>query len=258
VTIDPLHDASGDADPDRAAHRLFTLVQRERVTAGVPPLVWDDAVAATARQHAADLRTRLANDATGPADQGSPIAAASVRETMAVASSIDDAFARLMADPQRHAILMSPALTSSGVGVVASEDGQVYVAQIFVRTPSAVAAEAVARDLETRIHDADADIKVDRDLSAIARSIATATMAGLDNKKLDEILDTGLRRVKDRYVKLLTSVSTTVDLPSIDPITLVNAPQIDHVGIAVVQGHHPTLGDNTIWIFIVMARRNDI
>ena len=257
VMIDPLQDSSGDVDADHAARRLFTLLQRERVTSGIPPLVWDDATAATARQHAEDLHTGLTNNGSIP-QSSSKLVAASVEENMAVANSIDDAFTKLMATRDRRDVAMSPAMTGSGVGVVTGDDGRVYVVQIFARTPGTIIPEAMARDLERRIHAANDGIKLDIDLSTIAKELAAGMVAGLDGKKLEDILLFGRARVKRRYVRLLTSVTTTVDLPALDPITLVNAPNVDHVGIAVIQGYHPTLGNNAIWIVTVMARRKEI
>jgi len=251
ATIDPLHDANDDRDPDRAAQRLFTLLQRERVTSGLPALVWDDHSAATARQHAADMRATLANDGASGQFHHSQIVAASVLEYMAVGSTADDAFTKLMANSERRANAMSAAVTSAGIGVAIGDDRQIYVAQIFLRTPPTIVPEAVATDLENRIHDANPDILPEPQLTQAATDIAEAIGKGADDHGLKKLLQGAQQRTK---CWLEMSTSETVDLASVDPIKLVTIPKTDHIGIAVFQGHHPKLGDNAISIVIMMCR----
>ncbi|HEV7558256.1 MAG TPA: hypothetical protein VGO00_22460, partial [Kofleriaceae bacterium] len=122
------------------------------------------------------------------------------------------------------------------------------------RTPPTIVPEDVATDLENRIHAADEHIFVDEALQEIALDLANGIKSGLSDHKLRGILNGGMGRLKG-YVTVLSSVTPTVNLAAVDPIKLVNFPKIDHVGIAVIQGHHPTLGDNVITIVVVMARR---
>ncbi|HEV7558929.1 MAG TPA: CAP domain-containing protein [Kofleriaceae bacterium] len=252
VTIDPLHDPSGDHDPDHAAHRLFTMLQRERVTAGAYPLVWDDRVAAQARKRADEVRAGIESGA-GPKFTPSGIIAASVVENMAVAPSIDDAFTRLMANRERRDTAMSPQMTGSGVGVALGADGQVYVSQIFVHTPGKISGDWTARDLERRIHDADSHLVVDGNLTEVAKDIAPQVIAGLAGRKMTQLLVEAGSRVG--YGELKVSMKTTVDLASMEPRSLITAPNINRFGIAVMQGHHPKVGDNAIWIVVVMGHQ---
>ncbi|HEV7558928.1 MAG TPA: hypothetical protein VGO00_25825, partial [Kofleriaceae bacterium] len=107
VTIDPLYHPGDDRDPDRAARRLFTLLQRDRVVVGLPQLTWDDNSATKALQHAEDTRTALAG--TNPEfHRTRKIAAATIIENDVVASTVDEAYAKLMADSERRASAMSP------------------------------------------------------------------------------------------------------------------------------------------------------
>jgi hypothetical protein len=253
LTLDPLHDPTGDDDAERAAHRLFTLLQRERVTFGVPALAWDDTSAAAARQHASTLRDKLEHGGDGPAFQHASIAAASVDENMAVASSIDDAFAKLLAQRERRELELSPAMTAGGVGVALGDDGRVYVSQIFLRVTPVIETEIVEHALEQRIHAANHKIKADWDLRAIAHQIAHGIVTGRDDAKLAGMMLEARERVKDRYVHLFTAVSTITDLPGLDPLSLVTVPKTDRIGIAVLQGRHTVLGDNAISIIIVMG-----
>ena len=251
ATIDPLHDPNDDHDPDRAAQRMFTLLQRERVTSGLPALVWDDRTAATARQHAADMRATLANEGAGGQFHHSNIVAASVVENMVAAATADEAYRKLMANPARRGNAMDAAVTTIGIGAAIGDDGQIYVVQIFLRTPPTIVPELVAADLEKRIHAANHDILPENQMTEAATDIAEAVKKGGDDHEVNKILNGAQQRIK---CWLDLSISETVDLASVDPIKLVTAPKANHIGIAVVQGHHPKLGDNAISIVILMCR----
>ena len=51
VTVDPRHDDVAVTSPVDAEHRLLADVNRDRLAAGLPALLWDDRLAEVARGH---------------------------------------------------------------------------------------------------------------------------------------------------------------------------------------------------------------
>ncbi|HEV7558255.1 MAG TPA: CAP domain-containing protein [Kofleriaceae bacterium] len=252
LVVDPLRDDSGDLDRDKAAHRMFLLLQRDRVAAGLPPLAWDDRAAADALHHAEDLRDGVRSGAP-PKFRKSSLAGKTTVSNMTRGANVDDAYAKLMTDAGRRNNAMSADMTSGGVGIAG--DGQdLFVAEVFANLPPSRDAEALARYFERRIVAIDDTLAVDNELASIAQEIAVALRAGGDRYELDLILYARSRQIY-RYGKFYFSVVTTVDPDKVEPMSLVTHEKIDHLGIGIVQGYSPKLGDNALWIVSVFALR---
>lgn len=251
LVIDPLHDPRGDGDPDKAAHRVFELLQRDRAAAGMRVLAWDAGAAAAAKGHA----DQLASSESGGGDKAAAVKLPSTRvvENVGEGVSVDDAYARLMAAEQRHAAAMANDYTSAGVGV-ASANGRVFIAQIFVTALRTIDTEAAARDLEKRVVASSKLLTVEPKLARVARTLADARARGASDVDLQHILDTAYG---PGYPKLWYTVTTTPDLASLDAKTLDHVSKVDHIGIAITQGVDPKLGKQLFTIITVVGKKTD-
>ena len=252
LVVDPLLDASGDTDNDKAAHRMFLLLQRDRVAAGLPPLAWDDRAATAALEHAEDLRAGI-RAGTPPQFRKVSFTVPKVVSNIVTATTIDDAYAKIMADPTPRAHSMSAEMTAGGIGVVGNAQ-ELYISQLFVSVPVVQDTAALAITFERAIEGAGRSIAGDAELSSIATEIAAALRAGGDQRKLEWILYARTRQIR-KYSKFYFSVTTTIDPSNVQPSALVNHPNVDHIGVGVAQGHNPELGDNALWIVSVQAQR---
>jgi len=113
-----------EADP-AAELALFSLVNAERVKAGVAPLAWDEQLRQVARQHSAEMFALGYFAHTSPIS-GSPtdrLQAAGIRyytagENLAYAPSVQAAHAGLMASAGHRQNILSAEFTRIGIGVM--------------------------------------------------------------------------------------------------------------------------------------------
>jgi uncharacterized protein YkwD len=139
--------APDDAPVDGAAQaeqRLLASVNRDRAAAGLPVLLWDDAVAAVARSYSEEMRTTRVvahiSSTTGSAADRVRAAGIDTRivlENVARAYGLNEAHQALMNSPGHRANLMSAAATHVGMGVAFGDDSsgrrELYITQVFTR-----------------------------------------------------------------------------------------------------------------------------
>jgi len=255
LVVDPLRDASGDLDRDKAAHRMFLLLQRDRVAAGLSALAWDDRAATDALHHAEDLREGVRAGAP-PQFRKSSFGGKTVVSNMTRAATVDEAYAKMMAEPGRRANAMSVAMTAGGIGIAGDHD-DLFVSEVFASLAPTRDTQAIADFFEKRIVTLRDNLKIDPWLSSVAKEIAETLRAGGDHYQLELVLH-GRIGGKDspvHYTNHYFTVVTTLDPQKIEPLSLLNHEIFDHIGVGVVQGYSSKLGDNTLWIVSVFARR---
>jgi uncharacterized protein YkwD len=256
LVIDPLRDASGDLDRDKAAHRMFLLLQRDRVAAGLPPLAWDDRAAADALHHAEDLRDAVRTGAA-PQFRKSQFGGKTAVSNMTRAATVDDAYAKMMSDPGRRANAMSAEMTAGGVGIAGDHD-DLYVSEVFASVAPTRDPQALADYFEKRILALRTDLASDPWLTSVAKEIAATLRAGGDHEQLELVLHgriAGKDDIHAHYTNHYFTVVTTLDPQKVEPLSLLNHEIFDHIGVGVVTGYSPKLGDNTVWIVTVFGRR---
>lgn len=127
-----------EADP-AGERQMFDLVNEERASAGVAPLVWDDRLVPIARAHAEEM-FRLRYFAHQSPTTGTPfdrLKAAGITytragENLAYAQSVTVAHRGLMSSEGHRANLLSPEYTRFAVGVIsAGAYGRMFT-QLFV------------------------------------------------------------------------------------------------------------------------------
>jgi len=131
------------ADASLAEDHLWSLVQRTRESRGLLPLRQVDALTRAARRHAGDLgrgETFGHETSSGNAMQrleAQGVTALRATENVAVAASVAEAHAALMASPSHRANLLDAQVSAGGVGVVLKRDSRgrwsAVVSQLFAQ-----------------------------------------------------------------------------------------------------------------------------
>ncbi|HTR53554.1 MAG TPA: CAP domain-containing protein [Kofleriaceae bacterium] len=245
-------------------HGLYALINRDRTAAGLPPLAWDDKLADVARGHSAEMeKTRTVahwSPTTGTvADRtkAAGIKTLVVLENVARGFGIASVHDGLMTSPAHRANIMHRAATNVGIGVAFhdSDSGrELYVTQVFTRvTPRidpAKAKDVIAQRIRTV-----RPVAANPLLASVADEYVQGLVAG---QKREELADMVKKRT-DALARSFASVNmvTTVvaDLDAIDAKQLVGDYKADDIGIGIVQAPHPDLGDNAIWVVVLMAQR---
>jgi uncharacterized protein YkwD len=190
--------------PESAAieKRLLALVNEERESRGLPPLLLSDGLAALARRHSADLalsgtlshlsssgesfQDRLVKAGFFYAGAGENVA----RSEIYVADMVHRS---LMESPEHRENILDPRFDTAGIGAVETKDGFYFITQDFIRAIEPFSEEAArvriagriqewrsARSLPPLIFQDDAD--------RLAQGFAEARVAGTQTPSLADLL----------------------------------------------------------------------
>ncbi|HEY5944630.1 MAG TPA: CAP domain-containing protein [Kofleriaceae bacterium] len=265
ITIEPTHDDEVVVTAEDAEKRLLALMNRDRLAAGLPALLWDDRVAAVSRAHSEDMRkTKIVahiSPTTGSAadrTRAAGIKTAVVLENVARAYGVGEAHAGLMNSPGHRANVLASSATHVGIGVVLGEEvsgrREMFLTQVFIRVPPKVE-PAQAADLVRQRIDQVRPVVVNAKLQGVAQELAEGLAAG----KTRDSLWPGARRKLDAmntaYARVGSVVSAVAELDSIDGKSLVGDYKPDDIGVGIAQGNHPDIGEGAIWIVVLMAER---
>jgi uncharacterized protein YkwD len=133
---------TGDA---RAAEKLaFASLNRDRQSAGLPVVAWDETLARAARGYSEEMARRqvvehVSRESGNAADRIRRVGvrAVLVRENVGRANSIADAQRSFMSSPGHRANVLARGMTRAAVGVALRKDGggagTVYITQLFVK-----------------------------------------------------------------------------------------------------------------------------
>jgi uncharacterized protein YkwD len=250
---------------DEAERRLLVSLNRDRAAAGLPALRWDGAVAQVARGYSEEMRrTHLVahvSPTSGSAVdrvRAAGIKTGVVMENVARAYGIDEAHQALMNSPAHRANLMSAVATHVGIGLAFGEldagRRELFLTQVFTRVPPVLdrvqALAAVRRKLGAAR--AVPDIAgLDRIAQRLADGLAAGKSADAAYQAIGDQVN-GLGRLYQRVGRVISAVA---DLDRIDGAGLLGGEPVDELGLGIAQGPHPEIGDNAIWIVVLLANR---
>lgn len=258
----PMPPEQASAEPARDEKKVFEMINAERSSAGLKPIVWDDAVAGVARSVSQSLQSSSSIDIIGAlakADIASPV----VVQNPGRARSAEEAQVRFSFSPTHRANYMNPEITNGGVGAVPGGNDPsgrptVYVTELFVKELPPINTAEVREKLREAIarkrKDARAaPMKSDPLLEDVAQKYAQALAEakGSPSKAhLDEIL-APLRR-PFRTVNIIAGAKN-------DPLEFAEEPGIvgnaKVYGLGVAQGGHPVIGKNAGYVAVLVGTR---
>jgi len=249
-----------------AEKRLLDLVNADRAQFGLPALVPDPAVAAVARAHSQEMyetgvvahispRTGSAADRVKAVHIVTPV----VLENVARAYGVVEAEQGLMNSPGHRANILSKDATNIGVGVVVGEEvagrRELFITQVFTfkgGKVDPVAAVAQVRKAISGVSMASEDPQ----LSRLAQHQADEVASGVT--PADSTKHTSARAnaegLPGRYSRVSTAVIPVPKVSAFQPNKIFDA-KITNYGVGIAQGPNPTLGDNAIYIVLLIAVR---
>jgi uncharacterized protein YkwD len=265
LTVASSHDDPPAASTEQAEQRLLASLNSDRMAAGLSPLLWDDRLAAVGRSHSDEMkRTRVVahvSPTTGSAGdrvRAAKIKAGVVLENVARAYGIKEAHEALMSSPGHRANLMSSAATHIGIGVVFGNEvsgrNEMFITQVFTRVPPKIDPASAVATVFRKLA-AQRPVTSAPRLTVLAQPFADALAAGRPREKAYDEIRARLEGLGKFYVRVETAISATADLDALDGAAMLEGSMTDEVGIGVAQGPHPELGDNTIWVVLLLAQR---
>jgi uncharacterized protein YkwD len=252
---------------DAAERELFDLVNAERRRAGLTALRWYEPAAQVARAHSAEMRDRhvVAHESptTGtPADRArrAGIHVPLVLENVGRAESVAALHDGLMHSPGHRANILNAEATHIGIGfaLASAPPKELYVTQLFVRVLEPIDVEAARARVRAAIHErrqrqgagvARTDALVDQSAQALAEALASHR-GSLDAEQRKALLTPTLRR----YKELHTEIGVVAE-----PLEIVTGGNVTSaataIGVGIAQGTHPELGDNAIYVVVLLATK---
>jgi len=266
VTVDPAHDDPPAATPEDAEHRLLANLNRDRAAAGLPMLLWDDRIAGVARGHSEEMRrTRVVahiSPATGSAAdrvRAAKIRTGVVLENVARAYGVNEAHDGLMNSPGHRANLMSGVATHIGIGVLFGEEvsgrREMFITQVFTRVPPKIDRAKVAEAVRQKLVAVRSRLLQTPVLGGLAQQLADGLAAGESRDQAYLVIKHPIDGLGRSYQRVGTVITATADLDALDGGGLVGDSTADDIGIGIAQGPHPEIGENAIWIVLLLATR---
>jgi len=264
----PYRDTPPIATADDAEARLLASVQRDRAALGLAALVVDDRLAQVARAHSEEMReSRVvanASPTTGAAidrARAAQIHTRAVTELVNRASGVRAAYDDLSGLPSARATLMSPALTHVGIGVALGADvaghRELFVTHMLMRVPPILdrpRAIDLVRDKLTATHPG---AKPAPPLFSYAQAFADHLAAGEPRDVAYQAIKAHIDGLGRSYRVVDRVITVTDDLETLDGAQLfaTTAARDPELGIGIAQGTDAELGDNAIWVVVLVAER---
>jgi uncharacterized protein YkwD len=266
VTVDPSHDDPPAATSEEAEHRLLANLNRDRAAAALPTLLWDDRVAVVARGHSEEMRRTHAvahiSPATGSAAdrvRAAKIKTGVVLENVARAYGVNEAHDGLMNSPGHRANLMSGVATHVGIGVLFGEEisgrREMFITQVFTRVPPKIDPVNAVETVRQKLVATRPTLLHTPVLGKLAQQLADRLAAGESRDDAYQAIKRPLGGLGRIYQRIGSVVTSTADLDAVDGPGLIGDATADDIGIGIAQGPHPELGDNAIWIVLLLASR---
>jgi uncharacterized protein YkwD len=265
ITVEPSRDDIPIIDPKEAEKRLLALVNADRQTFGLPGLLWDERVADVARGHSTEMRkTKVVahvSPTTGSAAdrvRTAKIKTAVVLENVARAYGIGEAHLGLMNSPGHRANILSATATHIGIGVIFGDEisgrREIFITQVFTRVPPKIDPARASDTLRTKLN-AVKPIGVDPRLTSIAQQLADQLAAGKTREQAYPTVRKQVDQLGAAYTKVGSVITAASELDSIEGSSVLGDSRPDMVGIGIAQGPHPDIGENAIWIVVLMAQK---
>jgi uncharacterized protein YkwD len=266
VTADPAHDDAPAASPEQAELRLLANVNRDRGVYGLPPLSWDDQLAAVSRGHSDEMQRTgsVAHISPVTGSAADRVRAAGVRtavvlENVARAYGVNEAHDGLMNSPGHRANLMSNIATHVGIGVTFGQEisgrREMFITQVFTRVPPKIDPASAVATVQRALVAQRRTLASDGRLGDLAQAFAEGLAAGKSREVAYGAVKGRLEQLGRYYVRVGTVITATAELESFDGAGLLADVAATTMGVGVAQGRHPELGDDAIWIVALFAIR---
>jgi hypothetical protein len=131
---------------------------------------------------------------------------------------------------------------------------ELFITQVFIRVPPKIDPNVVAELVRARIANV-RTIAIDPRLGATAKKLAAGLAAGKPRDALWPDAKKELDGLGMDYGRVGSVITAVAETDSIDGAALVGDYKPDAVGIGVAQGVHPEIGDNAIWVVVLLAER---
>ena len=249
--IEPASNLS-PADP---ARRLASIINRERLSAGLTALVEDPRATAAARRqaetmlHAGTISHEIENSTPAQRLRDAGMIPPVLFESTMHVHGIGRVAELLMNDPAYQAPLDSPVATHMGIGMVPDANGDLFVALVYVQLVAPVDPHLWADTLVGKLRASWPHSRLDVALTRIAHRYAEQLAMGWHESTLWPSIQLDLQSSGRTYTG--KTVRAVVGLDELDAKTMVGTPDVvTDLGIGVVQSRRDGPQAGRIWVVV--------
>lgn len=263
-TFVPSSDDRPVRDAAAAERRMFALINADRERAGLPPLAWDDGLMLLARSHSEEMRKARAIANAVPttgnivdrvyAGRRDVIAHANVGLAYSI-REMDDGFMNL---PSVRAVLRSSSLTSFAIGAALGDEiaGRRELFMTTVATqPRTKIDPAQAAEQARQCLAAVRPLRDSPALDTLAQALAAESASGSAPDPSDDARKRRIHALRGQYARVTTVSTVVIALDTLDCASLLGDAHPDDIGVGIAQGPHAKLGDDAIFIALLLATR---
>ena len=257
--------------PEQAERRIFDLLNEDRQRAHLPPLHYDDKLAAVARNHSRDMHEHdfvgHVSPTTGDAVarmRRAGLAAPVILENVARAYSPEEVERGLMDSPGHRANILSNEATHVGIGVAFGREvegkKELFATQLFIRrvTPPnlARAADEVLAELNARrarAHEKPIarSAQLDQAAQEFSRKVATGRAT---RDQGQEAAKRAVELAQGRYQSVGALFTVIPEVSRLPETPVATAKDLAAVGIGVAIGDSKEFGPGALFVTVVLAR----
>ena len=244
--------------------KMFGLVNADRQKHKQKPLAYDNALAAVARAHSADMLKHGFFNHKSPttglvADRlfAAKVMVMASAENIAMHNDIDEAEAWLMQSPRHRKAILNAQFSHCGIGIVQAANGTCIITQVFAARPPVVDLDTLGADVVTMLNKVRAvrgkqafvaNAALDRIAAAHVAAVAKA------GKPVAADLRARARAAGVRFEGLSFALVSTWDPGEIASAAELIRPDGGQIGIALARNtSHKDLGYGIIWVFAILT-----
>lgn len=244
--------------------KMFGLINGDREEHKKNPLKYDNALAAVARAHSADMLKNKFFNHTSPTTGRVTDRLFAAREmvmasgeNIAMYESIEGAEKALMNSPEHKENILRDGFTHCGVGIVQAPNGTYTVTQVFATRPAPATLKTLPADVVKTLNQVRAvrgklPFKVSAALNRVAaRYVAEVALAG---KPVAADIRKRVKAAGVRARRLSFGLVMTWDPGELASAATLIKPRNGRIGIAVARNEkHKHLGYGILWAYVIFT-----
>ncbi len=247
-----------------AERMIFDMVNRSRAEAGLAPLEYDDALAAVARGHSADMRANrfFAHVSPTHGDLTDRMKRAGIKgrrftENIAANADLGSAHRGLMDSPGHRKNILDPEATRLGVGIVLGEEKQLFITENFMQDFLAHDPATVADDFLRSVTAA----RAARGIPALSRDATLDRIARENSEAMSRVgklthetarSEMQKTRLNVRFVQI--GILQSIDPPKAEQLAETLKGKYSLVGVGVTQSQAAD-GERMLWTTVLMGEK---
>jgi hypothetical protein len=153
---------------------------------------------------------------------------------------------------------MSAIATHVGIGVAFGDTDtgrrELFLAQVFTRVPPVLDRTQALAAVRHKLAVA-RPVPDTAGLDRLAQQYADGLAAGKSADAAYQAIASQVSGLAHQYLRIGRVISAVADLDRIEGAGLLGGDPVDELGLGIAQGPHPEIGDNAIWIVVLLANR---